>query len=130
GEKHAEWHGDEDVGARELEALDEGVPERWVVPDRVDRIAPVPAGGEGVPDRPRARGVEGELHCDEHRDDRPDDVGPGDDHEEAGLSPRVAQPATQASGGREAGRRPLLGDGGHSAPTAPTSRWARWMLHK
>ena len=40
----------------------------------------------------------------------------------------VAQPAAH-SYGRRPSPRPGLRDRGHSAPTAPASRCARWMLH-
>ena len=36
---------------------------------------------EALPDGAGARRVERELHSDEHRDERPEDVGPGDDEE-------------------------------------------------
>ena len=119
-QEHADRDGDEDVRAGELEALHERVTEGRVVPDGVDRVAPVPAGRERVPDRPRARRVEGELHRDEHRHDRPEDVGPGDeDAGSAGFPHGLrSQPRIRATG-RRPGSRPRLGDRGHSAPTAP-----------
>ena len=48
-QEHADRRRDDDVGDRELEALDERAAERRVVPDGVDRVAPVPAGREALP---------------------------------------------------------------------------------
>src|SRR5947208_2069089 len=104
GEQNPERDSDENVRSRELEALNKSMPKARVVPDRVHWIPPVPACREGVPDRARAGRVEGELHRDQHRHDRPHDVGPGDADQEAGLCPWVAEPAAQAGQGR--GLRP------------------------
>src|SRR6476659_9827602 len=104
------------------------MPKGRVVKDRVHRIAPVPAYGEGVPDRTGAGRIEGEEHRNQHRHDRPDDVDPGEGDQEARLSPWVAEPAAQPGQGR--GLRPRswplrprsrLGNGAHTAPTVPPS---------
>src|SRR5215211_1101575 len=128
GEQNPDRDSDENVRCRQLEALNKSMPKRRVVPDRVHWIPPVPACREGVPDGARAGRVEGELHRDQHRHDRPQDVAPGDDDQEARPSPRVAEPAAQAGQGRGPRLRSRLGNGRHSAPTVPASRWARWML--
>jgi hypothetical protein len=99
-----------------------------VVPDRVHWIPPVPTIREAGPDRARAGRVEGELNRDQYRHDRPQDVGPGDNLQGARLSPWVAEPAAQAGQGRGLRPRSRLGDGRHSAPVVPASRWARWMV--
>src|SRR6476469_7929659 len=100
GEQNPERDSDESVRSRQLEALNKSMPKGRVVQDRVHWIPPVPACREGVPDRARAGRIEGELHRDQHRNDRPQDVGPGDEAQEARLSPWVAEPAAQAGQGR------------------------------
>src|SRR5262249_45648258 len=140
GEQNPERDSDENVRSRQLEALNKRMPKGRVVPDRVHRIPPIPTYREGVPDRPRAGRIEGEQHRDQHRHDRPHDVGPGDDDQEARLSPRVAEPAPQPGQGRRLGPpcrlgyarlgNTRLGNGAHSAPAVPPSPWARWMLRR
>src|SRR6516225_2200048 len=66
------------------------------MPDRIDGIAPVPAReGEALPGGDRAPGIEGELNGDEDRQDRREDIDPGDQHQEAGPAPGIGGPLAQ-----------------------------------
>src|SRR5438477_650419 len=112
GEQNPERDSDENVRSRQLEALQKRMTKGLVVPDRVHWIPPVPACREVVPDRARAARIEGELHRDQHRHDRPQDVGPGEDAQEARLSPWVAEPAAQTGQGRGLRPRSRLGKRG------------------
>ena len=56
-----------------------------------------PTGRESLPRRPGAAVVEGEEHCQGDRDQRPEDVEDGDEHEEPRAPPGVAEPGPHAS---------------------------------
>ena len=107
----------------QLQALDERVAQVWVVPDRVDRIAPVPARREPRPDRARPAGVERELHGDQDRDDRPRHVEPGEQRPESAAGPRGSRSShADAARSRAFGRD---ADGRRHGHTAASSLVAR-----
>ena len=93
----AQRRGDDHHDRGELEAVRERGLQGGVVEDAERRVLPEPAQRPALQRGARAPGVEGEADGQQHRQERPQDVDPRRDREEARAPPRVGQPLAQAA---------------------------------